>query len=107
MPKNVGPKRLHQNRIEKRVRICFTPDVEDYWDLKMMSLSADVSIGMVVAKLVELDMESGEEISVNTAITNLKDRINELFTIKLNLSTNLVQRTFYFRTHTHVSVPDF
>ena len=101
LPKNIGPKRLHQNRIEGRVRICFTPDVEDYWDLKMMSLSADVSIGMVVAVLVEMDRDMGSQLEIIqsiAAITNLADRKNEFFTIKLNLSTNCVERIYHFRT---------
>lgn len=108
LPANVGPKRLHQDRIERRVRICFTPDVEDYWDLKMMSLSADVSIGMVVAVLVEMDMEASQIQIIHSfaAITNLKDRISELFTIKLNLSTNHVQRSFQFRAYSLISTSD-
>lgn len=102
LPKNVGPKRMHQDRIDERVRICFTPNVEDYWDLKMMSLSSDVSIGMVVAILVEMDRE-GESQGIiaygYTAITHLKDRISELFCIQLNLRTSQVERSFYFRAH--------
>lgn len=109
LPKNVGPKRLHQTRIEGRVRICFTPDVEDYWDLKVMSLSADVSIGMVVAILVEIDMEWDGKLEIShstTAITNLNDRTTELFTLKLNLATNQVERIFHFRTHDLIFLQD-
>ena len=111
LPKNVGPKRLHQDRVEGRERVCFTPNVEDYWDLKMMSLSADVSIGMVVAILIEMDMGVIENemdiIYPNTAITYLKNRFPELFTIKLDLRTNHVQRSFHFRTHSTLRTPDF
>ena len=101
VPASHKPKKLLQDRIGNRKRFCFSPDSQDYWDLKMIAMNCDTSLGMVVATMLELEMigfwETLKEIYPHSAITRILNRIEEIFTIKFDPITQKIQRTFHYR----------
>ena len=109
VPASHGPKKLLQDRIGNRKRFCFSPDSQDYWDLKMIAMNCDTSLGMVVATMLELEMigfwKTLKEIYPHSAITRILNRIEEIFTIKFDPITQKIQRTFLYRKDLLVIYP--
>lgn len=104
LPESRAPKKILQPRTAKgiRKRFCFRPSPRDYWDLKMLALSCDVSIGCVVAVMIELEIlkiwkKMIRRIRGNVAITRFLDQTIETFTLKFNPFTNTIERTYHFR----------
>lgn len=99
IPRNQNIKKLIQPRVENRTRYCFRPFGECFWELKLIALAADISIGYLIACMLWVEMNGVEkDISIpeKVVISSNFKKFTPKFALSYNPFTGKIQRKFRY-----------
>ena len=108
LPKHRGVKKLLQDRLEKkRTRFCFRPKERDYWNLKLISQVAEVSMSYTIALMIWLEMIGFGEVFKyfrdNVVISSIREQSINTYTLVYNPFNDSIQKKFIYQ-QSHICV---